>query len=176
MQLDHFLPYSLPAHSLGNYEGRGRVCEHGLALEALLANKTQGWDMVNEGSEIKQKWGYVASKPGETLSLTLNTTRQEQQHIPVMAVQVAYLKSYARMGSATIACTSGCTCDRLNVEALHSSKTSTIFLAQLSPTQHERCTISITVNNDTKSGEHKVSGAWLTSVHCQHGMRVPCLL
>lgn len=58
-------------------------------------------------------------------------------------------------------CTSGCTCEpKLEVDALHSLRQSTIFLVRLLVSQSERCEVTVTLLENTRSGKHKfkVSG------------------
>jgi hypothetical protein len=53
-------------------------------------------------------------------------------------------------------CTSGCSCEpKPRVDALHALRQSTIFLVRLLVSQAERCEISVTLLNDSSSGQHK---------------------
>lgn len=53
-------------------------------------------------------------------------------------------------------CTSGCSCEpKPKVDALHSLRQSTIYLVRLLVSQAERCEISITLLEETRSKKHK---------------------
>ncbi len=41
----------------GNYEGRSRLCMHGIDFKKLVVG-AEGFDMINEGNEVKQKVGW----------------------------------------------------------------------------------------------------------------------
>jgi hypothetical protein len=85
-----------------NYEGVTRVCLHGASVKELVQENV-GWVLMNEGSEGKAKWGYVAEKAGATLVLEVNTTREKQvEQAPYMTLLLSHLKSYEHMGMATI--------------------------------------------------------------------------
>lgn len=118
--------------------------------------KPEGFDFVNEGTDIKPKKGYVATKPGAVLRLKVNTKQtsgvEASKPVPVL---IGYLKSYAHMGIAVMACDSGCTCEPKTVDAHHELKQSTIYLALLKATQAAECIISVTVQPKSSSGENK---------------------
>ena len=91
-----------PPMYAGNYEGVTRVCLHGASVKELVRDRV-GWELVNEGSDGKQKWGYIAEKPGATLVLEVNTTRERgSDQAPYMTLLLSHLKSYEHMGMATV--------------------------------------------------------------------------
>ncbi len=60
------------------------------------------------------------------------------------------------MGRATIKCTSGCTCESLNVDGTcHDREVSLTYMAPLAASQHERCVLEITVSKKTSSSGNK---------------------
>jgi hypothetical protein len=53
-------------------------------------------------------------------------------------------------------CTSGCSCEpKPRVDALHGLRQSTIYLVRLLVSQAQRCEISVTLLQDSSSGQHK---------------------
>lgn len=42
-------------------------------FKALVTAKDDAWQWVNEGDEVKQKWGYVSTKPMSSLDFSLRT-------------------------------------------------------------------------------------------------------
>ncbi|KAI8467410.1 MAG: SGNH hydrolase-type esterase domain-containing protein [Monoraphidium minutum] len=134
----------------GNFEERNRLCANGEAFASAVSSH-DGWELVNEGDDLKQKWGFVSRDPGAELVIELNTTRQAQPERPTINVQLAYLKSYAGMGRAEVACGNGCGCGRSEVDAHHGLHQSTIYLMRLEPTQAPRCQIRVRVLEATSS-------------------------
>jgi hypothetical protein len=45
----------------GNYEEVNKLCLHGKEF-ASHVTASEGWRMVNEGNDIKPKWGFVTRK------------------------------------------------------------------------------------------------------------------
>ncbi len=86
----------------GNYEPTSRMCLYNEAFKTVVAG-AQGFELVNEGTEEKPKWGYVGNTTGSVLHLRLNTqlTAKGDQKTPV-TVLLAHLRSYEHMGSAEI--------------------------------------------------------------------------
>ncbi len=52
-----------------------------------------------------------------------------------VVVELAYLRSYERMGQARVECASGCTCEPSTLEGHHREKTSQVFLHELRVSQ-----------------------------------------
>jgi hypothetical protein len=84
-------------------------------------------------------------------------------------IQLAYLRSYNKMGKAEVRCSGGCSCRPMLVDGHHSSRTSTIFLLRVQPSAGARCVVSVTVMSDTRSGGHKfkVTGVMASEVSNQ---------
>jgi hypothetical protein len=72
-----------------------------------------------------------------------------------MNVMLSYLKSYENMGNAWIFCYSGCKCASQTINAHHTLRQSTVFLARLLPTEDADCVIGVKVLHNTTSGKHK---------------------
>jgi hypothetical protein len=85
-----------------------------------------------------------------------------------MNVMLSYLKSYENMGSAWIFCASGCKCASQTINAHHSLRQSTVFLARLLPTENADCVIGVKVLRNTTSGKHKFKVRHGESVHIRY--------
>lgn len=60
------------------------------------------------------------------------------------------------MGSARVECISECSCEAVSVDALHTADRDSIMVPLgLAVSQSESCQMKITVEKETKSGEHK---------------------
>ena len=67
------------------------------------------------------------------------------------------LESYEHMGSFSIECVAGCTCEGVAQQsATHASRTSTYRFVYLGVSQHPACRLRVTSLPQTESGEHKV--------------------
>ena len=117
---------------------------------------------MNEGTEAKPKRGYVARAPGAVLRLRISTAAPgggaaAGAGAPSVALVLAYLKSYAHMGVATVACASGCACEPRRLDAHQEVRESTLHLASLRVSAAAVCEITVTVAEESSSpgGEHK---------------------
>ena len=97
--------------SAGNHHRASSVCLYERALEPAVARAlSTGFELVNEGTPEKTKWGFVARRPGAALALRVDTTGGANATGAGAAagagaaVYVAYLKSYERMGVAEARC------------------------------------------------------------------------
>lgn len=66
-----------------------RLCTHGKAFEAVVT-QSKGWQMVNEGDEIKPKFGYVTTQVHNSHTPSGLDDAAEQwapTHSPARAVQ-----------------------------------------------------------------------------------------
>ncbi|WIA28011.1 hypothetical protein OEZ86_010599 [Tetradesmus obliquus] len=141
----------------GNYEGKNRLCVYGEAFRSTVVNAS-GWSFIDEGGPGKRKWGYIATKPDSLLSIKLDTRRTSSTPSTLagrMNVMLSYLRSYENMGSAWIFCLAGCKCASQTINAHHTLRQSTVFLARLLPTEHAECVIGVKVLRNTTSGKHK---------------------
>ncbi|PNH01936.1 hypothetical protein TSOC_012121 [Tetrabaena socialis] len=127
-----------------------------------LVALAEGFEWVNEGTAVKPKPGYVATRPGARLQLRLDTDRSavgsaanENVH-----VYLHHLRSYQHMGSAKLSCVSGCSCPEVVVDAHITEQVSQVYLALVVVTQAKECVVEVQVLDQSKSGEHKfkVSG------------------
>ena len=78
---------------------------------------------------------------------------------PAAAVELAYLQSYENMGTADVACISGCACDPASFDAnVPGERVSVRRPAALNVTQHPECVMAVTVSEHTSSssGAHKI--------------------
>ncbi|EFJ45735.1 hypothetical protein VOLCADRAFT_105823 [Volvox carteri f. nagariensis] len=122
----------LPPMYTGNLPPSTSVCLVGHTFTSLVTY-AQGWSWVNEGTEEKPKWGYVATEPGSRLVVRLpDTLPPGGRHAAAAAVPVLlhYLQSYAGMGKARVECGGGgCNCSTVVVDALHLGRSSQTYMA-----------------------------------------------
>ncbi|PNH01068.1 hypothetical protein TSOC_013069, partial [Tetrabaena socialis] len=145
----------------GNLPPSSPMCRVGEELRSLLV-LAEGFEWVNEGTAVKPKPGYVATRPGARLQLRLDTNRSavgsaadEKVHL-----YVHHLRSYQHMGSAQLSCASGCSCAEVVVDAHITDRVSQVYMAELVASQSKECVVEVQVLKETKSSEHKfkVSG------------------
>ncbi|GIL91193.1 hypothetical protein Vretimale_18816 [Volvox reticuliferus] len=154
-------PLQVPMYS-GNVAPAAAMCLCGdLFSSAVASNASEGFAFVNEGSEWKPRWGYVATQPRARLVMRFDTRRP---HLPPdhrVSLYLHYLKSYEHMGVVNLSCTSGCWCDTVEVDAHITEHWSQMYQTRLVATQSDSCEVTLTVLPKTSSGEHKfkVSGA-----------------
>ncbi|PSC68178.1 Acyl-coenzyme A thioesterase THEM4 isoform A [Micractinium conductrix] len=100
---------------------------------------------------VEQKWGWSAAKPGAWaemlfdsasgfVDLTGNATNEGAQ------VSLSYLKSYKGMGTAELACVSGCTCEPQALDGTWETELSLQQILQFWVSRHRRCRVRITVS------------------------------
>ncbi|GLC42226.1 hypothetical protein PLESTB_000644700 [Pleodorina starrii] len=168
--------YSLPLPEPidgGNFEPSVATCLVGKPF-ADMAVTNQGWKWVNEGTAVKQKWGYVAMTPGSLLVLRLGTPNSGDaaslaaDKLPnsTFPLILHYLASYAPMGQASVACLGGCECSTSTTNPYMTVKISVTKMLGLTvhwAKRDEPCDLQVTVLNETRSKGHKfkVSGAVL---------------
>ncbi|KAG2493907.1 hypothetical protein HYH03_007843 [Edaphochlamys debaryana] len=128
-----------------------------------FVNLTEGFEYIVEGTAIKPKPGFIATKPGSRLQIKVDTDRSgigSQHSNELVNVHIHHLRSYEHMGKAQISCVSGCTCESIVVDATCEQKWSQVYLSKVAVTQAKECVIEVKVLKETSSGEHKfkVSG------------------
>ncbi|PNG99591.1 hypothetical protein TSOC_014627, partial [Tetrabaena socialis] len=152
-----------PEVRLGQFVPRGGLAQEGRARGATLRAISgrslvvlaEGFEWVNEGTAVKPKPGYVATRPGARLQLRLDTDRSavgsaadEKVH-----VYVHHLRSYQHMGSAKLSCASGCSCAEVVVDAHITEQASQVYMAELVASQSKECVVEVLPKSS--SGEHK---------------------
>lgn len=84
-------------------------------------------------------------------------------------VLLAHLKSYAGMGRARVECRSGCTCEPSVLEGHWGVKASMQMIHKFRASQSARCTLRVTVLQQTGSGGRKVKLAGLMVLPANSG-------
>lgn len=86
-----------------NSEASANHCLLSSKLQGVVT-AAQGFQWVNEAQPdaVRPKWGYVASKPGSRLELTLSTQAGAGAGSGHVMLDVAHLKSYEGMGRALV--------------------------------------------------------------------------
>jgi hypothetical protein len=52
-----------------NHHSNKKVCIHYDKLQALLVSADSAWELKNEGTLVKPKWGYMSTTPGSTIKV-----------------------------------------------------------------------------------------------------------
>jgi len=161
-----------------NLESNLDKCLLGEVLQSVVVQPVQGWSWTDEG---RKKWGYVAASVGAVLKFRFSSVMdggsmggpaggtaaaagggggggQQAAGQGLTLVRLAYLKSYAHMGAASVTCLSGCSCNSTIMEGHLGGldKSSQLHMHETHVTQSEDCVLAITVLAATQSGEHKV--------------------
>ena len=91
------------------------------------------------------------------LHLQVDTKTGQMKYKGDILLALSYLRSYEHMGSFSIECISGCTCEGVsNHTAWLDWKASIQNLIYFSASQHKQCRLGIRSLPYTNTGEHKV--------------------
>lgn len=63
---------------------------------------TEGFVYLDEGTEDKPRWGYVANTTGAKLVMRFNTMRPSMRPEDLVSLYFHHLKSYEHMGAASL--------------------------------------------------------------------------
>mmetsp|Transcript_14450 Transcript_14450/g.42117 ORF Transcript_14450/g.42117 Transcript_14450/m.42117 type:complete len:511 (-) Transcript_14450:435-1967(-) len=134
------------------------MCMQGEAIKPfVVALDRFGW--LVEGKPVaytRKKMGYAGFEPGASITISVSTERGNPDPNAVVAVQLAYLRSYEHMGVGRARCISGCMCPAVEFDGHQQVRESQVYLVGIHATQHANCTIQVVITNQTSSGEHKV--------------------
>ena len=86
----------------GNHASHQDQCFIGPGFKDKIVISSGGWAWVNEAKGPRPKWGFVSTVPGSELMLRVNTTAVTGKVGAMVAVQIAYLRSYENMGMAEV--------------------------------------------------------------------------
>uniref|UniRef100_A0A383WNE5 SGNH hydrolase-type esterase domain-containing protein n=1 Tax=Tetradesmus obliquus TaxID=3088 RepID=A0A383WNE5_TETOB len=90
-----------------------------------------------------------------TATTTSSSSSSSSSTTPDMIIWLGYVKSWRHMGSATLSCISGCTCQPAVVDGLHGEGNTQQHMAKLFATQAEECIVEVKINPWTRSKDHK---------------------
>ncbi|EFJ49700.1 hypothetical protein VOLCADRAFT_89683 [Volvox carteri f. nagariensis] len=136
----------------GNHGATVETCYIQDQLQALVQQPVVGWNWTDEG---RGKWGYVATEPGKTIKLKVNTQigmggssssidgDGEGAELQPIIVQVAYLQSYRGMGTARLSCEAGCNCTSILLDAYDARPASLAVTVDIKVTQHSECHLEL---------------------------------
>lgn len=111
-------------------------------------------DRTDEGMN---KWGYVSTTPGSSLMLRINNIKTAHDTARPVRLMLIYLRSYEHMGTASVACVSGCACNTTTLDGHNSQSHNSVNEFHVwHATQSSDCVIGVEVLNATQSGQHKV--------------------
>eukprot|EP00798_Chlamydomonas_sp_ICE-L_P025706 gene25706-11364_t len=140
-----------------NYESVRGVLVTGDQFKVTVSNNV-GWEWKSDSPDPERpKYGFITETPESVLTLKLNTmtpsfTLDKQTLADMVIIEIAYLKSYRKMGRALVKCESGCICSITSFDGHHDAKTSLLNLHEMKVSQHEECIMTITSMAATTSG------------------------
>jgi hypothetical protein len=81
----------------------GKMCVHNEELKRYVV-ASEGWEFKDEARPgQKHKLGFVATQPGSTLKIRINTVMPGKPKDAPVSVVLAFLKSYAHVRAAAVA-------------------------------------------------------------------------
>ncbi|EFJ49698.1 hypothetical protein VOLCADRAFT_89681 [Volvox carteri f. nagariensis] len=134
---------------------RKNICSIAFGWKALVQQPVDGWQWTDEG---RGKWGYVATEPGKTIKLKVNTllagNRSREHSAANIVVQIAHLQSYRGMSTAKVSCVSGCTCMPAAIDAFSSRIVSLTAMKDIRVSQHPECVIELLSGGPSPAALH----------------------
>ncbi|EFN55332.1 hypothetical protein CHLNCDRAFT_134328 [Chlorella variabilis] len=120
-----------------------------------------------EETFVGQKWGWTSQEPGAMVELlfdsrsddAVNATRFKRSD-PWASVYLSHLKSYEGMGTAQVACVSGCQCKKTVLDGTWEQQATLMQIHRFPVTQHAQCRVRVTVRKQggaVKQAGHKVT-------------------
>ncbi|KAL4421052.1 hypothetical protein ABPG77_007527 [Micractinium sp. CCAP 211/92] len=103
----------------------------------------------NEATFVGQKWGWTADTPGAWAELEFDSRRdatREASHGNWASVYLSHLKSYEGMGTARVACVSGCHCQKTILDGTWEQQATLMQIHGFKVTQHAQCRVRVTVS------------------------------
>ncbi|KAK3267497.1 DNA polymerase alpha subunit B [Cymbomonas tetramitiformis] len=131
-----------------------------------------GWEYIVEGQPGNPKPGFISSKPGQIITMKVNTRpviNQNSNPTAMMHVSLGYLQSYEHMGRAALSC-ENCQCEPTDgsgseiwkggaggwvIDAHIELRESTLGMWFMRVSQHAECLIRLETLEDSSSGENK---------------------
>lgn len=145
-----------------NYEARSNTCLMGESFKELVKSQ-EGFEWINEGTDKKQKWGYISKTPGSWAEIVLNTNvAKGLAPGDNVTLAIGHLQSYEHMGQFEVTCTQGCVCDPLKQDGHNEERASQLHHSMMLVPAVDECRLRVTVLSETQSGEHKVKLIGLT--------------
>ena len=136
----------MPAPMLaGNYPLPTLQCVFDEALGGIVSRNDGNWAYVVEGTPDNPKPGYVTTKAGAVLELTIDTLVPGAKPGASAHIAIGYLRSYEHMGYALFECVSQCTCSSREVNGNTTERSSIRVIFSLLVTQVKGCTMRVTV-------------------------------
>ncbi|GAX77809.1 hypothetical protein CEUSTIGMA_g5252.t1 [Chlamydomonas eustigma] len=155
----------LPAPMIpGNVESISDKCFIGNFFTETVKEKPKGWEWINESLTERPKWGYVSTVVGSILKMVIDTratASQSNGKDSEVLVELAYLKSYEKMGKAEVKCGGDCSCKASVIDGHHGIRNSQLHLHNFYVTQGSNCIITLKVLAESSSGHNKVKVAGL---------------
>lgn len=142
---------------------RGDVVTPRSCLEApdIAPSRNDSWHYVRHEfvkNVLVHKDGWLANTSGAVLEFPVRTRLDELPLAARARLSLRFLTSYEGMGAAQLACLPPCACEPETalLQGHVNGSVSVEAAADVAVTQAERCTLRLSVLDDTASGGHKV--------------------
>ena len=129
----------------GNYVQLTQQCVFNEALGGIVSRNDGNWAYVVEGSKDNPKPGYVTTKAGAVLELTIDTLVSRDRAGSQAHIVFGVLRSYEHMGYALFECISQCTCSPTEINGHQAAKISNRAMFNVIVTQAKGCVLRVTV-------------------------------
>lgn len=103
----------------------------------------------HEATFVGQKWGWTSDIPGAWAELEFDSRRdatKDASHGNWASVYLSHLKSYEGMGTARVACVSGCHCQKTVLDGTWEQQATLMQIHGFKVTQHAQCRVRVTVS------------------------------
>jgi hypothetical protein len=109
------------------------------------AKRTHGWAWAEEQrpNQPYSKPGWLTTANGSVMTIQLSSVLRPRSLEAQVTLTLTYLSSYDHMGWATFACSSGCACAPLLVNASSETHASVEAFASTNVTQAPECTLTL---------------------------------
>ncbi|PSC73416.1 hypothetical protein C2E20_3417 [Micractinium conductrix] len=115
-----------------------------------------------------QKWRWQGNRPGDWVEMEVNTVAEGAHRRALATVMLVHLRSYENMGLARVECVEGCACPPAALDTLWRIKASIFYAFAHKVTQHPRCRLRVTIEDEPGRAQqqaHKVSLTGLMVTH-----------
>ncbi|KAL4426174.1 hypothetical protein ABPG77_007456 [Micractinium sp. CCAP 211/92] len=150
----------------GNQEFPTALCAMQEDFCQMVVRHSQGFayraERPNKPTRLEQKWGWSGFKPGEWVDMVFdsrehNDSRNRERKVIATLI---FLRSYENMGTARVACFSGCRCRNTTIDGTWSKRASLMQHHSFEVSQHQQCLVNIEIQEapgKVPSGGHKVA-------------------
>lgn len=150
----------------GNHESPTTLCAMQEDFRPMVIRHSRGFayraERPDKPSRLEQKWGWSGFEPGEWVDLLFdsrehpNSTDNRRE----VTATLVFLRSYELMGTARVACSSGCQCRNTTIDGTWSKRASLMQHHSFKVSQHRQCLVNVEIQEapgKVPSGGHKVA-------------------